>query len=99
MQKLLFLSLCGALAFFQYQLWYGKGGIYDGNRLKNEITARIVANKKLEQRNNLIVEHLAELKGSPELIEARARYELNLVKPGETLVMLPATATTESSLK
>lgn len=89
MQKLLFLALCAVVALFQYELWFGRGGIYDSNRLKNTITQQIKINQELQNRNDEVIDHLQELKGSPELMEARARRELNLVKPNETLVLLP----------
>ncbi|RTL11028.1 MAG: cell division protein FtsB [Neisseriaceae bacterium] len=89
MQKLLFLALCAVVALFQYELWFGRGGIYDSNRLKNTIAQQIKINQELQNRNDGVIDHLQELKGSPELMEARARRELNLVKPNETLVLLP----------
>jgi cell division protein FtsB len=89
MQKLLFLALCAVVALFQYELWFGRGGIYDSNRLKNTITQQVKINQELQNRNDEVIDHLQELKGSPELMEARARAELNLVKPNETLVLLP----------
>lgn len=90
MQKLLFLALCGVLTFFQYELWYGKGSIYDSYRLKGKIQQQIDANNVLIERNNKIVDHLEELKGSPVLMEARSRLELGLVKQNEILVNFPA---------
>ena len=74
MQKLLFSTLCGCCAF-QYELWFGRGGIYDSNRLKNTIAQQIKINQKLQNRNDGVIDHLQELKGSPELMEARARRE------------------------
>lgn len=89
MQKLLFLALCAVVALFQYELWFGRGGIYDSNRLKNTIAQQVKINQELQNRNDGVIDHLQELKGSPELMEARARRELNLVKQNETLVLLP----------
>lgn len=93
MQKLLFLSLCGVLAFFQYELWYGKGSIYDSYRLKDIINNQIKSNQKLQDRNNAVIDHLEELKGSAALMEARSRRELGLVKANEILINLPSTNT------
>lgn len=89
MQKLLFLALCGVLAFFQYELWYGKGSIYDSYRLQKVIKKQVDANQDLLDRNNKTQEHLEELKGSPELMEARSRRELGLIKQNEILVNFP----------
>lgn len=89
MQKILFLVLCCLLAFFQYELWYGKGSIYASYRLKGKIQQQVDANNLLIERNNKIVDHLEELKGSPVLMEARSRRELGLIKPNEILVNFP----------
>ncbi len=90
MQKLLFLALCGVIALFQFELWMGHGGIYDSNKLSNTIKQKTAQNEDLQDRNDLVIDHLVELKGSPELMEARARRDMNLIKPDETLVMLPS---------
>jgi len=89
MQKILFLVLCAVIALFQYELWYGRGGVYDSKTLENSIMQQTRTNQNLQQRNDLIIDHLQELKGSADLMEARARKELNLIKPNELLVVLP----------
>lgn len=89
MQKLLFLALCGVIALFQYELWMGHGGIYDSHRLANTIDQKTQQIQQLQDRNDTVVDHLLELKGSPELMEARARRDMSLVKPDETLIILP----------
>ena len=99
MQKILFLVLCAVIAIFQYELWYGRGGIYDSKTLENSIFQQEKTNAQLQDRNDLIVEHLQELKGSADLMEARARKELNLIKPNEMLVVLPDDASAPISGK
>ena len=89
MQKLLFLALLLVIAFFQYELRYGHGGIHDQELLHNNILKQIRLNQQYQQRNDKVSSHLRELKGSPEFMEARARRELNLIKSDEILVMLP----------
>lgn len=93
MQKLVFLALVAVIALFQYELWYGHGGIYDQDQLQGKIIKQSKANQQFQQRNNEVAAHLRELKGSPDFMEARARRELNLVKPDETLVIFPQTNT------
>lgn len=97
MQKLLFLFLCGVVAFFQYELWYGKGGFYDSSQLQEKISEQTKLNKDLQARNNVIVDKLDELKGSPDLMEARARRELGLIKANEILVNLPITGSASNN--
>ncbi len=89
MQKVLFLSLCGALAFFLCELWYGKGSIYDCYRLHALVAQTEQDNQKLVDRNNTVKDRLMELKGSDELIELSSRRDLGLVRPGEILVNFP----------
>ncbi len=99
MQKILFIVLLGVIALFQYELWFGRGGIYDSNQLSRTIAQQNETNQKLQKRNDSVVSHLQELKGSPEMMEARARHELNLIKPNELLVMLPSESMVATDIK
>ena len=89
MQKiLLFLFLC-VIGVFQFQLRYGRGGyVNDGVNVK-EIDKQTLINKELIDRNNKMQLKISGLKGSSDALEARARSELNLIKQGEVLVLLP----------
>ena len=89
MQKLLFLSLCGALSFFLYVLWYGHGSIYDCYRLQKMVVKEQSDNQALIDRNSIVRDRLLELKGSDELVEISSRRNLGLVKTGEILVNFP----------
>lgn len=99
MQKIIWLALCAVLALFQYELWFGHGGIYDAQHIQAKINEQSQLNQKLQKRNDEIYEHLQELKGLPDLIEARSRRELNLVKPKEILMILPDKYLLESGVK
>ena len=46
-------------------------------------------NADLRERNSMMEMKIAGLKGSTDSIEARARNELNLIKQGEVLILLP----------
>jgi cell division protein FtsB len=89
MQKIIFLCLIGLLVVLPYQLKYGLGGYLDNQKLKAQIIKQSHINESLVNRNSLELMKIEGLKGSTSSLEARARYELNLVKPGETLVLLP----------
>ncbi len=89
MQKILFLALLAVIELFQYQLWFSKGGIHDSSSMRQQIITQYNNNQNLQMRNENVLEHLQELKGSAELMEARARKELNLVKADEILILLP----------
>ena len=89
MQKILFLCLVGLLVLLPYELKYGRGGYLDLMRIQKQIQTQAKVNEGLANRNSMEQLKIEALKGSIDSIEARARYELNLVKPGETLVVLP----------
>ena len=89
MQKiLLILFLCIVVIFIE-QLNYGNGGYQNNQMIIKQITKQQTINEELINRNSLLEMKIAGIKGSTDALEARARYELNLVKPGETLVVLP----------
>ena len=92
MQKVLFLTLLFLIVSFQYQLYKGHGGITDNQHIKDQINLQQHSNETSIQRNLLLEIKIEELKGSADLLEARSRYELNLVKHNEVLFMLPESA-------
>ncbi|MBP9742666.1 MAG: septum formation initiator family protein [Burkholderiales bacterium] len=89
MQKILLLALGAIIVLFQVQLREGHGGIIDGNKIKLQINKQKQINGELRERNSLLEMKIAGLKGSTDSLEARSRNELNLIKPGEILVLLP----------
>ncbi|MBY0380140.1 MAG: septum formation initiator family protein [Burkholderiales bacterium] len=89
MQKILFLCLIGVIVIFLYQLKHGNGGYADDVKLVKKIGIQTQLNESLYNRNSMLKMKIEGLKGSIDSLEARARYELNLVKPRETLVVLP----------
>ncbi len=89
MHKILFLALIGIAYLFYTQLLHGRGGRADDARVKAQIVSQTKLNTELRERNEMMAMKIAGLKGSTDSLEARARNELNLVKPGEVLVLLP----------
>lgn len=89
MQKILFICLIGIIILFQMQLRYGRGGYAADDKVKQQIAKARAANATLKDRNALLLLKISGLKGSDDSLEARSRHELNLIKPGETLVLLP----------
>lgn len=88
MQKIIFIALLALIGLFQFELWSGAGGIDDGQKLIEDIHKQKQINQQFQERNDLVADKIEELKGSRELIEARARFELNLIKPNEVLIKL-----------
>lgn len=99
MQKIIFLCLVSLLVVLTYQLKYGLGGYLDNQRLKIQIIKQGKTNLELSNRNNMELIKIEGLKGSSDSLEARARYELNLVKSGELLVLLPGNYAIKSNKK
>ncbi|MFN8770359.1 MAG: septum formation initiator family protein [Neisseriaceae bacterium] len=93
MQKIILICLILLITVFSYQLKYGSGGYADDKRIVNQIAMQLNLNESFINRNSLLEMKIEGLKGSVDAIEARARYELNLIKPGETLIVLPGNYT------
>ena len=84
--SLIFMAIFLAL---QYPLWVGKGSYRDVREADARLTAIREANQVQERRNADLAAEVKDLKTGYEAMEERARYELNLVKPGEVFVQLP----------
>jgi cell division protein FtsB len=89
---ILFLALGTVFSYLQYRLWYGPGSIPAGYSMIKKIDAQKEENVGLEERNRLLDAELVELKSGMETVEERARHELGMVKPGETLFLLPSSS-------
>lgn len=84
--------LLALIVLLQYPLWLGKGSwlkVWDLNR---QIDMQRLANQGLVARNAQLAAEVADLKTGYGAIEARARYELGMIKRGEVFfqVMEPA---------
>jgi len=82
------------LIALQLKLWVGEGGMRDLRALRARVAAQDAENAKLKQRNQALAAEVQDLKHGQAAIEARARSELGLIKPGETFyqVVTPAPA-------
>ncbi len=88
MQKILLFCLATVFIFFQYQFYRGHGGNIDNQKVKSKIAYQLQLNKQWEERNTAMMLQVENLNGSLDALEERARYELNLIKPNEILVVL-----------
>jgi len=84
---LFFLLLLLAL---QYPLWWGKGGWKNVQEAQARLDTLKARNQELEKRNAELAAEIKDLKTGYEAMEERARLELNLVKPGEGRLKIPA---------
>ncbi|MDT0593294.1 cell division protein FtsB [Glaciecola petra] len=78
------LILLALLCALQARLWFGKNSIADFNQMQTQITALEEQNASLKQRNQLLQADINDLQLGIESMEERARYELGLIKEGET---------------
>lgn len=95
MLKWIALVLIALLIGLQVKLWVGDGGMRDLHALRARVTAQRAQNAKLKQRNDALHADVEDLKHGQDAVEARARSQLGLVKPGEVfyqVVTMPAGA-------
>lgn len=71
------------LAFLQYEIWVGQGGLYTVWQLQHRITAQQDTNRQLAQRNAILAADIQDLKKGTSAVASRARNELGMVKRDE----------------
>ena len=83
--------LIGVVLALHYALWFGKSNVVDLIHLRRSVNELERDNLALRERNNRLHSDVNEIKNRVEAIEARAREQLGLIKPGETYyqVVLP----------
>lgn len=72
----------------QYRLWVGEGGIAQLHRLNQQIQQQGLINESLVARNEDLAIKVQDFKTGLDSIEERARYELGMIKEGETFYMV-----------
>ena len=77
------LVLIMILIGLQLKLWSGNGGMREVNALRVSVKKQADDNAKLQQRNQAVGADVLDLKHGDQAVEARARTELGLIKPGE----------------
>ena len=90
------LILLVILIGLQLKLWTGSGGMHEVQALRASVQKQDADNDHLRQRNQALAADVSDLKHGEQAVEARARAELGLIKPGETfyqVVEQPAGAT------
>jgi cell division protein FtsB len=78
------LVLLVILIGLQLKLWTGSGGMREVRTLRDAVARQTGENDKLVQRNQALAADVSDLKHGEQAVEARARAELGLIKPGET---------------
>jgi len=78
------LILLALLIALQMKLWSDAGGMREVDALRAAVKKQGDENQRLQQRNQALAADVADLKSGEQAVEARARAELGLIKPGET---------------
>ncbi|MDE2155418.1 MAG: cell division protein FtsB [Xanthomonadaceae bacterium] len=68
----------------QMKLWSGNGGMHEVDALRVSVKKQADENDRLVKRNQALSADVLDLKHGEQAVEARARTELGLIKPGET---------------
>ncbi len=82
------------LIALQAKLWLGDGGMREIHTLRGSVAAQKAQNAKLERRNQALAADVKDLKHGDQAVEARARNNLGLVKPGEVFYQVIGPAST-----
>jgi cell division protein FtsB len=90
--QVIFGALLLVLLVLQYRLWVGEGSLAEVMQLKRQMAMQSAELADLRERNATLQAEVDDLRQGLEAIEARARTELGLIRPGETYFqLLPAT--------
>lgn len=82
--RMIVVFLIITLIGLQSKLWVGDGSIGQWLLLEKKLTAQEEENNRLAASNLALEADIAELKSGDQALEEQARYELGMVKDGET---------------
>lgn len=77
-------ALVVLFVLLQFKLWIGEGGMKDVWALDSAIATQAEKNAQLKERNQTLSAEVDDLKQGLEAVEERARYDLGMIKQGET---------------
>ncbi|SDK71030.1 septum formation initiator family protein [Microbulbifer yueqingensis] len=83
--KWLLAFLVVTLLVMQYRLWIGEGSMAEVTRLQRELEQQRMKNAALARENRQLLREVRSVKEGTDGVEAKARYDLGLIKEGETL--------------
>jgi len=79
----LVIILAGLFVVLQYKLWFEHDGIAEIWQLRHAIAAQMQENQQLAQENLVLTNEVHDLQSGTAAIEAHARNDLGMTKPGE----------------
>lgn len=77
------LAVVMLIGWLQWELWTGRGGIPEVDRLEQRVLAQRAENAQLRSRNRALAADVEDLKSGREAIEERARDELGMIAADE----------------
>lgn len=80
--------IAALLVLVQAELWFGKGGMPHVMSLRAELAAQRAANDEMRAQNERIAAEVSDLKEGLEMVEEKARHDLAMLRPDETLVVV-----------
>lgn len=86
--KAIIATLAILFVLLQFKLWFGEGGMQDVWALDDAIATQAAENAQLKDRNQTLMAEVNDLKQGLEAIEERARYDLGMIKKGETFYQI-----------
>lgn len=86
--KPLAIVLALLFVFLQYKLWFEHGSVSEVVHLHKAIATQDAANNKLAEDNTALVAEVQNLKVGQDAVEARARNDLGMTKPGEVFYQI-----------
>ncbi|MBU2571433.1 MAG: cell division protein FtsB [Gammaproteobacteria bacterium] len=82
--KIFVAVLIAIIVHLQYRLWFGDGGIVQINQYQSRLDELAMQVQEKKERNAALYGEVLDLRKGQEAIEERARYELGMIKEGET---------------
>ena len=82
--RMIVVFLVVTLIGLQAKLWVGDGSIAEWFHLEKKLAAQEEEHKNRLARNHALEADIAELKSGDQSLEEQARFELGMVKEGET---------------
>ena len=86
--RLLIVILIMLLVLFQYRLWFGDGSLSEVVQLSHELELQKQKLRELEERNRRLEAQVLDLQSGLDAYEEKARYDLGMIKQGETFFQI-----------
>jgi cell division protein FtsB len=82
--RILIIIVALTIGGLQYKLWLGSNNIWQFLQIKHRYKLVHQQNQASLNRNNALAADISELKSGDQALEEQARFELGMIKKGET---------------